>query len=92
MMGDATRLGEAALAAAPPASGRPAGVIAYDDRVALRREAHDLKEGVDLLSDHLAGLDGFEEAADAVRRARLALFEAWTILCFPPDEDDDEEH
>ena len=72
---------------------KPAAMtISEAERIELRRAAHDLKDEVIDLFYKLDRLEGFEDAAAAVRRARLALFEAWTILCFPPDEDDDEEH
>ncbi len=56
-------------------------------RAALRREAYDLKEELWHFSGKLEGVD--DEAAGTVHRARLALFETWTILCTPPDDEDD---
>ena len=72
---------------------RETGEIALADtqqqRETLRRATRDLNGQVMDLYDKLDGFDS--EAADAVRRARSALFEAWTILCTPP-EDEDEDH
>ncbi|RYY42898.1 MAG: hypothetical protein EOP59_09045 [Sphingomonadales bacterium] len=59
-----------------------------EDRVALRREAHDLKEQIEEFAERVEPVSG--EAADVIGRARLALFEAWTILCTPPEEDEDD--
>ena len=65
------------------------GVSNDDDaRVALRREAYDLKEQVLTLARRLHGAD--TGAAQAVGRAHNALFEAWTILCMPPDDHEDD--
>lgn len=65
-------------------------MIDESERVALRREAYDLKEqAVDLLI-RVTPVD--VDAAAAVIRARSALFEAWTILCAPPQDDDDHDH
>jgi len=59
-----------------------------DQRVALRRETYDINEA---LSDLLARLSPHDaQTAQAVRKARSALFEAWTILCMPPDDHDDD--
>lgn len=56
-------------------------------RVELRRKAHDIN---DELADLMAALGPVDpSAASAVRQARSALFEAWTILCVPPEDDDD---
>ena len=56
-------------------------------RVELRRQTHDLNQA---LADLLAALAPEDpSAADAVRQARMALFDAWTILCTPPEDDDD---
>ena len=56
-------------------------------RASLRREAYELKEELFRFADKLEGVDA--EAARTVIRARLALFETWTILCTPPDDEDD---
>jgi hypothetical protein len=56
-------------------------------RIALRRETHDCNAALADLADRLDAVDG--AAASAVKRARSALFEAWTILCVPPDDEDD---
>jgi hypothetical protein len=61
---------------------------AHQDRVALRREALAMKDAAIHFAARLSGVD--EEARDAVHRARLALFEAWTMLCTPPEDDDDD--
>lgn len=56
-------------------------------RIALRRQAYDLKEQtIDLL---IRVTPADTEAAAALVRARAALFDAWTILCSPPEDDDD---
>lgn len=61
------------------------------ERIALRRRTHDINATLVALADQLDGVD--QDAARAVRRARAALFEAWTMLCQPPeDEDDHHEH
>ena len=60
-------------------------------RETLRRATRDINGQVMDLYDKLDGFD--DDAADAVRRARSALFEAWTVLCTPPEEEDeDHEH
>ena len=56
-------------------------------RIVLRRETHDFNAGLAVLAERLDAVDG--AAACAVKRARSALFEAWTILCAPPDDEDD---
>ena len=56
-------------------------------RATLRREAYELKEQLAVYADKLEGVEA--AAARAVNRARLALFETWTILCVPPDDEDD---
>ena len=56
-------------------------------RLALRRRTHDVNDDLFTLVDELSAID--EDAARAVQRARLALFEAWTILCVPPDDEED---
>ena len=62
--------------------------ISESERVGLRREAYDLKEqAVDLLI-RVSPADA--DAAAALIRARSALFEAWTILCAPPPDDEDD--
>lgn len=61
------------------------------ERVELRRETYDLKELLVALLVRLAPAD--PEAAAAITRARSAVFEAWTILCLPPEyEDEDHDH
>lgn len=57
------------------------------ERVELRREAYDLNESLVSLAMRLKFVD--PEAEMAVTRARSALFEAWTILCVPAEDDDD---
>lgn len=56
-------------------------------RVVLRRETHDLNDLLDALAGRLDKVD--PAAAVAVRQARSALFEAWTILCAAPEDDED---
>lgn len=60
------------------------------DQGALRREVLALKDDLLVLADRLAPIDS--EAVLAVLRARSAMFEAWTILCTPPGEDEDDDH
>ena len=61
--------------------------ISESERVRLRREAYDLKEQAEELLIRVSPVDA--DAAAALIRARSALFEAWTILCAPPQDDDD---
>ena len=63
-------------------------ITAEDPRTSLRRRAHDANADLFALADALASVDC--DAADAVRRARAALFEAWTILCEHQADDDDD--
>ena len=60
-----------------------------DPRAQLRRRTHDANAELYALADALFGVNAY--AADAVRRARAALFEAWTILC-EHQADDEEDH
>jgi len=60
---------------------------AESHRIALRRETHDINAKLAGLVDKLASVD--PDAERAVKKARLALFEAWTALCAPPDDEDD---
>jgi hypothetical protein len=55
-----------------------------ETRVTLRRATHDVNDELDKLADSLEFVD--DDAQRAVRRARVALFEAWTMLCKPPEE------
>ncbi|TVV76616.1 hypothetical protein [Sphingomonas solaris] len=56
-------------------------------RLTLRRRTHAVNDD---LAELLDSLDDFDKAAArAVRQARTALFEAWTILCVPPDDEED---
>ena len=57
--------------------------------VVVRRRVLALKDEVLSLSADVASYD--MDAVRSMTRARAALFEAWTILVGPP-EDDDEEH
>jgi hypothetical protein len=57
-------------------------------RVMLRREAYDLKEKVAEFATKLRPLS--TDASNAVDKAHAAFFEAWTVLCIPPDDHDDE--
>ena len=61
--------------------------IHESERVGQRREAYDLKEQAVELLIRVSPVDA--DAAAALIRARSALFEAWTILCAPPQDDDD---
>ena len=60
-----------------------------DPRTPLRRRTHDANAELFELADALVNVN--VDAADAVRRARAALFEAWTILC-EHQVDDEEDH
>lgn len=57
-------------------------------RVALRRETYDANEALVDLIIRLTPHD--PAAARAIKQARSCLFEAWTILCVPPDDHDDD--
>ena len=60
-----------------------AGVVVVAEVVHLKAQA------VDLLI-RVSPVDA--DAAAALIRARSALFEAWTILCAPPQDEDDHDH
>jgi hypothetical protein len=60
-----------------------------DPRTPLRRRTHKANAELFALADALVTVNA--DAADAVRRARAALFEAWTILC-EHQADDEEDH
>ncbi len=57
------------------------------ERAGLRRETYDLNERLVALVTRLGAAD--PAAAASLTCARSALFEAWTILCVPPEDDDD---
>ena len=57
-------------------------------RVTLRRATHDLNDTVWELAAKVQSIS--PEAANAIDRAHTALFEAWTYLCTPPEDDDDD--
>ena len=57
-------------------------------RVALRRETYEANDALVDLIVRITPID--RAAAEAIKRARSSLFEAWTILCTPPDDDDDD--
>jgi hypothetical protein len=59
-----------------------------DHRVSLRRTTHDLNDTVFELLSKVEPIS--PEAARAIDRAHTALFEAWTYLCTPPGEDDED--
>lgn len=54
----------------------------------LRRRILALKDDAIALVPDVAAVD--PEAGASVHRARLALFEAWTLLAGPPEEDEDD--
>jgi hypothetical protein len=56
-------------------------------RVALRRTILDFKEEIHALAGEIEPFAS--DAAESLRAARSSLFEAWTILCGPPEDDDD---
>jgi hypothetical protein len=57
-------------------------------RITLRREIYDANEALVDLIVRLTPIDG--QAAAAIKQARASLFHAWTILCTPPDDPDDD--
>ena len=57
-------------------------------RIALRREIYDANEALVDVIVRLTPVD--EDAAGAIKKARSSLFHAWTILCTPPDDPDDD--
>jgi hypothetical protein len=61
--------------------------MVMDYRSTLRRESYELKDACIYLANKVKPVDA--EAAEAIQRARYALFEAWTILCNPPEEEED---
>lgn len=60
----------------------------HDDLGTLRRRILALKDDVLALAPDVSDADA--EAGRSVLRARNALFEAWTILAGPPEEDEDD--
>ena len=57
-------------------------------RIALRRQTHAIS---DSLADLSLELTSFApDAGAAVNHARSAVFAAWTMLCVPPDEHEDD--
>jgi hypothetical protein len=61
--------------------------LSEDATVLLRHRILDLKDEVLALVPEVTSVDS--EAGRSMVRARAALFEAWTILVGPPDEDED---
>lgn len=61
-----------------------------EQRIAFRRETYDANEALVDLIVRLTPHD--PAAANAIKQARSNLFEAWTILCVPPDDHEDEDH
>jgi hypothetical protein len=59
-----------------------------EDLGTLRRRILALKDDVLALAPDVTDADA--EAGRSVLRARNALFEAWTILAGPPEEDEDD--
>ena len=59
-----------------------------DEMVALRRQILALKDEVFALLPEVAGHD--PDAGRSLMRARAALFEAWTLLVGPPEEEDED--
>ncbi len=62
--------------------------IGEDELVALRQRILGLKDDIVTLAVEVAELD--IDAARSMQRARAALFEAWTLLVGPPEEDEDD--
>ncbi|GGA37564.1 hypothetical protein [Sphingomonas psychrolutea] len=63
-------------------------ITAKDLRTPLRRRTHAANADLFALADALETVD--RDAADSVKRARAALFEAWTILCEHQADDEDD--
>lgn len=63
--------------------------MSEEEFVALRQKILALKDQVVDLSIEVGDHD--VDAARSMRRARAALFEAWTLMVGPP-EDDEEDH
>lgn len=57
-------------------------------RIVLRRQTHAIGDNLAMLSLDLATFA--PEAAQAVNDARSAVFAAWTMLCVPPDDAEDD--
>lgn len=62
--------------------------IGEDEFVALRQRILGLKDEVVALTMDVMAVD--RDAARSMQRARAALFEAWTLLVGPPEEDEDD--
>lgn len=60
----------------------------HDDLGTLRRRILALKDDAIALVSDVSAFD--EDAGALVHRARLALFEAWTLLAGPPEEEEDD--
>jgi hypothetical protein len=56
--------------------------------IAVRQKILGLKDEVVALFGDVAAIDA--HAAQSMMRARAALFEAWTLLVGPPEEDEDD--
>lgn len=54
----------------------------------LRRSILSLKDAAIALKPRVDAVD--DEAGERIHAARLALFEAWTLLVGPPDEEEDD--
>jgi hypothetical protein len=61
-----------------------------DQRIVFRREVYDANQALVDLIVRLTPHD--PSAAAAIKQARSSLFEAWTVLCVPPDDHEDEDH
>lgn len=62
--------------------------LSEDEFVALRQRILGLKDEIVTLAVDVASLDA--DAGRSMQRARAALFEAWTLLVGPPEEDEDD--
>lgn len=58
-----------------------------ENRAVLRRQAYELNTSCLILLNKVKQVD--PAAAEAIEGARFALFDAWTMLCRPPEEDED---
>jgi hypothetical protein len=62
--------------------------LSEDEFVALRQRILGLKDEIVTLAVDVTSLDA--DAGRSMQRARAALFEAWTLLVGPPEEDEDD--
>lgn len=56
--------------------------------IAVRRRILALKDELIAMSPQVVGINA--DAGDALTRARSALFQAWTLIVGPPDDEEDD--